>query len=310
MPLQKRRVLLPEISAILLFVVVCLIATYITESLVGTGYQGSSSTQESFEYFIVYIVATAAVTLVILFLARKNRGGFIRTIFLGVSVYVIFFVSLLISDIVYAFQYYLVTLYNLPVQEVGTSMLLNFYLLWIGTPAVLGYVLFTENNWVATNITGIMLAIGIGAIWSLYLGVWFALALLVILAVYDYVSVFKTKHMVTLARVAMDEKIPMLFAFPGKRGFDLNQVSMDDREGLDAILLGFGDIAIPSVMVVSSAIYGMSRSILYLLLPMLGGIVGLVLLLFFVKQRPAPGLPTINSGVIAGFLLAFAITVL
>lgn len=307
---KGRKIPVPELSAILLFVVVCLVATYITEWLMETGTAGSSSTQQSFGYFIVYIVATAAVTLAILFLARKNKGNYVRTIFLGVSIYVIFFVLMIISDLVYALQYYFVTIYYLPVPQLGNSMLLNFYLLWIGFTAILGYVLFTENNWVATNITGIILTIGIGAIWSLYLHVWFALALLVILAFYDYISVYKTKHMVTLARVAMDEKIPMLFAFPGKKGFDLDQVSIDEREGLDAVLLGFGDIALPSVMVVSSAIYGISRSFLYFLLPMLGGIVGLVTLFFFVKQRPAPGLPTINSGVIAGFLLALAITAL
>lgn len=307
---KERRPLVPELSAILLFALVSLSATYVAEMLIGSGYQGSSSTQESLFYFIIYIAATAGVTLGILFLAKKNKGNYIRTIFLAVTVYVVFFVMLILADIAYEYLYYLAYGGYVLYQQIGQMIDLDFYVLWIGATIVISIELFTENNWIVTNVTGVMLAIGIGAIWSYYLGPWFALALLVILSVYDYVSVFKTKHMVTLATVALRERVPMLFAFPGKRGFDLDQVSMDNRDGLDAILLGFGDIAIPSVMVVSSAIYGLQRSSLFLLLPLLGGIAGLIALLFFVKQRPAPGLPTINSGVIAGFLLALALTTL
>ncbi len=305
---EKRRLPIAELSAILLFPAVCLAAIYITQVLIGSGYQGSTSTEESLWYFVFYIAAMAGITLLILFLARKNRGNYVRVFLLAVTIYVIFFISMLISQILYSLQYYIIMLHYVPAPQLANAMQLNFYMLWLGSTAILGYELFTENNWVVVNLTGIILTMGIGAIWSLVLGVWFALALLVILGVYDYISVFKTKHMVTLAKVAVDEKIPMLFAFPGGRGFDLNKVSMDDRKEQDAILLGFGDIAIPAVMVVSSAIYGLSKSFLYLLLPLLGGIAGMIALFFFMKQRPAPGLPTMNTGVIAGFLLALLLT--
>ena len=42
-------------------------------------------------------------------------------------------------------------------------------------------------------------------------------------------------------------------------------------------------------------------------LPLLGAVVGMIILFFFVSSRPAPGLPLINSGAIGGFLIAFAI---
>ena len=90
--------------------------------------------------------------------------------------------------------------------------------------------------------------------------------------------------------------------------FDMDSISIEHREGNKALLLGFGDIAIPTVLVVSSSVYGIQRSLLFFILPLLGGIAGMTYLMFFMKRRPAPGLPAINSGVIAGFALALLLT--
>ena len=299
----------PELWTIIIFVVASILATLFTYALTDSGYQGSTSTTESASYFIIYILATLGITGIILFLARKNKGRYVRTIFLVVMIYVIFFVSLVISDVVVTalFNYQYLSLY-LPFPDEYLTLELLSYLIWLVPPAAFGYLLFSKPNWVVVNITGLILSIGIASIWSLVLGIWFALALLVLMAVYDYISVFKTKHMVTLANVAISEKIPMLFVIPESNDFDMDSISIEHREGNKALLLGFGDIAIPTVLVVSSSVYGIQRSLLFFILPLLGGIAGMTYLMFFMKRRPAPGLPAINSGVIAGFALALLLT--
>ena len=66
-----------------------------------------------------------------------------------------------------------------------------------------------------------------------------------------------------------------------------------------------GDIVFPCIMVASSALYGEKNLIPFLLLPLAGAIAGIMVLLFTKVSKPAPGLPFINSGAIAGFLVAF-----
>lgn len=308
-----KRKLSPEAWTIIIYVIASVLAVLFTEGLTSSGYQGSSSTSESFGYFIVYIVATILITLLILFLARRNKGRSIRYVFLFVMVYVVFFVALVVSDYVYAYlQYYFLYILYTPFPQLPNMFTVDFYLIWLVPPAFIGYELFTKPNWIVVNITGLIMAIGIASIWSLFLGVWFALALLVILAVYDYISVFKTKHMITLAKVALDESIPMLFVVPESSDFDMSSLSIENRGDNKAVLLGFGDVAIPTVLVVSSTVYGIGRhfSLAFFFLPFVGGIVGMIYLMFFMKRRPAPGLPAINGGVIAGFAVALLLAML
>lgn len=298
---------------IIIFIMASILAVLFTEALTSSGYHGSSSTSESFGYFIVYIVATVFITLLILFLARRKKGKSIKYVFLFVMIYVVFFVALVAADYAYAYlQYFFLYIYYTPFPQLPNMLTVDFYLVWLVPPVIIGYELFTKPNWIVVNVTGLIMAIGIASIWSLFLGVWFALALLVILAVYDYISVFKTKHMITLANVALDESIPMLFVVPESSDFDMSSLSIENREGNRAVLLGFGDIAIPTVLVVSSTVYGMGRSFAsaFFFFPFFGGIIGMIYLMFFMKRRPAPGLPAINGGVIAGFALAFLLAVL
>jgi len=49
---------------------------------------------------------------------------------------------------------------------------------------------------------------------GLLLGLWAAAVFLAAFAIYDYISVYKTKHMIGLAKIAIDRDLPMLFVFP------------------------------------------------------------------------------------------------
>ncbi|MEM0127790.1 MAG: presenilin family intramembrane aspartyl protease, partial [Thermoplasmatales archaeon] len=105
----------------------------------------------------------------------------------------------------------------------------------------------------------------------------------------------------------------MLFIFPSEPTSGQVKIELTD-EGVkehSAMALGFGDIAFPGIMVVASWVYGrgVGFSIPFLILPLLGGIVGMLYLMFGNVKKPAPGLPFLNTGVIAGSLLAYLIFV-
>ncbi|MFB6086276.1 MAG: presenilin family intramembrane aspartyl protease PSH [Halodesulfurarchaeum sp.] len=76
----------------------------------------------------------------------------------------------------------------------------------------------------------------------------------------------------------------------------------------DAFFIGLGDVVIPTILVVSAATFLEMPTVLGLeyasLGAMAGTVVGLLTLLYFVtKGRPHAGLPLLNGGAIAGYLL-------
>lgn len=236
----------------------------------------------------VYLIFAIAVSFFIIYLARKKRMKIMKGIFLFLIIYVVFYVFLIVGAVI-------------------ANTYLEYYIIIIAAPLIYAYFLIFRNNWIVTNLAGFFLASGISAIWGVLIGIWAAVAFLIVFAIYDYISVYKTKHMVSLAEIAMKESLPMLFVMPTQKGVDMTQVNVDQGENRKALMLGFGDVALPSIMVVSSAMYGAGNMIWFILFPLVGGIIGMSILFSSLVKKPAPGLPLINSGVVGGFLLAYLI---
>jgi presenilin-like A22 family membrane protease len=134
-----------------------------------------------------------------------------------------------------------------------------------------------------------------------------AIILLVILAVYDAISVYKTKHMVSLAEGVMDLKLPILFVIPKRLDYSFREENFnnDDKER-DAFFMGLGDAVMPTILVVSANVFIEHSGIISY--PALGGVIGTVigffaLSVFIMKGKPQAGLPFLNSGVILGYFV-------
>lgn len=237
-------------------------------------------------YVFVYIIAAFLFSFVIIYLGRKRKLRIFKVIYSIVVAYVIFYVFLILLSIF---------LYNVyAIFTVSIAVAIVFF-----------YMMLFRNEWYVTDLAGFFLSVGISSIWGITFGVWAAVAFLVAFEIYDYIAVYKTRHMISLARYAVDSDLPMLFVLPENSGFTMRGLSFDNRGSGNVLMIGFGDIALPSIMVVSSAIYGISHILFFTALPLAGGLIGMAVLYFWNRDRPAPGLPYINTGTIAGFLIAF-----
>ncbi len=114
-----------------------------------------------------------------------------------------------------------------------------------------------------------------------------ALALALLLAGYDYLAVFKTKHMVELAK-QLDSR-GAAFSILVKRG-------------KDSIELGTGDFVIPAMLSVSF----LKVSAYYALASLIGSAIGLGVMLYFLQKKKTywPALPPVVGGCL--ILLAIA----
>jgi presenilin-like A22 family membrane protease len=156
------------------------------------------------------------------------------------------------------------------------------------------------------NLAIIFSIAGAGALIGASLGIAPVLIFIVILSIYDFISVFVTKHMVYMAKAIIETQsaftvsVPYKFKKPVMFKFDGKKI----KKGSHVFQLGGGDILIPLMFAVS--VLG-RYTILHSISVLIGSMVTLGLLLYFVTKRPGkalPALPVISSGMLVGFLFS------
>jgi presenilin-like A22 family membrane protease len=177
-------------------------------------------------------------------------------------------------------------------------------------------LLYKYPEWYVIDGLGILIGAGVAAIFGASLDVWPVIILLVLLAVYDAISVYKTKHMITLAEGVIDLKTPILFVVPKRRDYSFIKEGigkLSDGGERAAFIIGMGDMIMPSILVVSANVFLKGWRLAGMInLPALGAIIGsmvglVVLLNFVMSGKPQAGLPPLNGGTILGFLAGLAV---
>ncbi|ADC64463.1 Protein of unknown function DUF1119 [Ferroglobus placidus DSM 10642] len=214
-------------------------------------FENPSDVSNSFYYFLLILAFTA----LIIFLIKLSKL-FVKLIF-----YLLIFL----------------TIYFVLTPFIGFFALIP--------SLVLTLILAVKKNPIFVNFVALFVSAGVIAIFGISLEPLPAIILLAILAIYDYVSVYKTGHMVKLAESLSEMELPLLFIVPGK-----------ERNSY----MGVGDVVIPNVLFISSAYYS---SLIQAIFTLAFSSAALILLLKKV-DKPTPGLPYLNSAAILGFLIS------
>ncbi|GAA0656662.1 presenilin family intramembrane aspartyl protease PSH [Salarchaeum japonicum] len=185
-----------------------------------------------------------------------------------------------------------------------------------GAAALVVLGLLVHPEWYVIDAAGVVMGMGAAALFGVSFGVFPALLLLVGLAVYDAISVYRTKHMLTLAEGVMNLNVPILFVVPTRLGYSFRDDTASEAAGdddgedgeRDALFIGLGDAVMPTILVASAAFFLDADAILGVPIPALtaaaGTLVGLVVLLREVLEGEAhAGLPLLNGGAILGYLV-------
>ncbi|MGB7789093.1 presenilin family intramembrane aspartyl protease PSH [Methanoregula sp.] len=177
-------------------------------------------------------------------------------------------------------------------------------------------ILYKYPEWYIIDGLGVLMGAGVAAIFGASLDVLPVVILLALLAVYDAISVYKTKHMITLAEGVIDQKTPILFVIPKRRDYSFIKEGIGkiaDGGERSAFIIGMGDMIMPAILVVSANVFLKGWRLAGMVnLPALGAIIGslagLVVLLHFVMSgKPQAGLPPLCGGTILGFLAGWAL---
>lgn len=193
------------------------------------------------------------------------------------------------------------------------SMFLSPVMNSVLTPVLsisLTVILYKFPEWYVIDLVGVLIGAGAASIFGISLAIIPALLLLILLAVYDYIAVYRTKHMIALAEGVMELRLPILLVVPKRWSYSFINETFD-KEEREAFFMGLGDAVMPTILVVSAITF--SSAVNYTIpvigainLPAIGAIIGTfagfsVLMGFVMKGNPQAGLPFLNGGVILGY---------
>jgi len=259
-----------------------------------TAFQDPASLENPFIFILILLVFTGFLLLLIKFNLRKVMAAII-----GISIFFTF--GYIFAAIVPA--------------VLGTSDLAAIVILLLSVLAIV--LLYKYPEWYVIDTLGILIAAGVASIFGVSLDILPVIILLILLAVYDAISVYKTKHMITLAEGVIDLKTPILFVIPKRRDYSFIRDGIGKLEEgggeRAAFIIGMGDLIMPSILVVSANVFMKGWRLFGVInLPALGAILGslagLVILLSYVASgKPQAGLPPLNGCTILGFLVGWGL---
>ena len=168
----------------------------------------------------------------------------------------------------------------------------------VGLSIGVAVALLVYPEWYVVDAAGVVMGIGAGALFGISFGLLPAILLLSVLAVYDAISVYGTRHMLSLAEGVMELRIPVILVVPLSLSYSLladdfsgaNEVHEDegsaavadgdgaavdggggpaadgtpddaDEPTRDAFFIGLGDAVMPTVMVASGAFFSPAASL-------------------------------------------------
>jgi presenilin-like A22 family membrane protease len=258
-------------------------------------FEDPDSTANSLYYIVVILI----FTFFLLIALKKNMQWVIQLVILLAVTSTIYYVFIAVMSIV-----------------TDSSTVINAVSLSLAI--VLTVLLYKFPEWYVINTIGLIIGAGASAIFGISLSIIPVLVLLSLLAIYDAISVYKTKHMIDLAEGVMDLRLPILFIIPKKLNYSFikDTFKKEDGEEREAFFMGLGDAVMPTILVVSANIFLAKYSPLQFLgisYPSIGAMIGTMigysaLMVFVMKGKPQAGLPFLNTGVILGYAAGVVIS--
>jgi presenilin-like A22 family membrane protease len=290
-PEQKRKhELLPMVFMGCFFIIINGLALLLSFIFTDAGMKVFEEANNPINLVWVFL-AILGVTVVILLIAKFWKKQVIQIIIL----FAVWYTSL----------YIFLPLFSLPFSDWVIPVVLSIL---CATGLIVLLVKYPE--WYVIDLCGIIIGAGAVALFGISLSILLVLILLIGLAIYDAISVYKTKHMIDLADTVMDLKLPVLLVVPKIRHYSLLKETKRLKEKLqsgeerEAFFMGLGDVVMPGILV-ATVYTTIPNGLPIALSTLVGTLVGFAALMtFVVKGKPQAGLPLLCSGAILGYLIS------
>lgn len=224
--------------------------------------------------------------------------------FLGYFFVLTFFVYITLKRFSWSGRFIKVLFYLALIQGVFfvTSIYFNDLLFSILSLLIIFAAYLFIHNIFIHNLVLIVALSGISLILSSKMSFQTAMIISVILAIYDWIAVNKTKHMVTMFKNMVNKNVFFALIIPYRivdYKHSIRLVEINQRY----VFLGTGDIVVPLMIFIPSLLVDLSLAWNVFFGSFLGLIVLYIQFLLRDERKALPGLPPIVTGALIGYLL-------
>jgi len=187
----------------------------------------------------------------------------------------------------------------------GALLLLQFWIPLQWGLLILLALLITWAFYQYVLIHDLLVILGIAGAGS-WLGLSFTpqlvILLLLIFSVYDFIAVYKTKHMVKMAKAMVEANSIVGLIIPAQVK-DFTEKISEVQPGGKFLVVGGGDVVFPLILCVSFVPESMTKALIMIGFSLLG--LGFSFWVFVTQKikKPIPALPPITLGAIIGYLV-------
>ncbi len=132
------------------------------------------------------------------------------------------------------------------------------------------------------------------------------IALLFVFSAYDFIAVYKTKHMVAMAKDMIDKKVVLGFIIPKEIKYFKDKLAKVKMQG-DFMILGGGDVVFPALLAVSVVPLSFWKAVIIVLFSLAGSFFTYWLFSRQDKKEPIPALPPIAFFTLIGYFITLFI---
>ena len=215
---------------------------------------------------------------ILIFVSYKKAGKFKELVYKGLFIITVFWGGM--------------TVLNLFLTVFGAILIMGvLIMLWLKYPSV-----WVHDILIILGLAGAASFFGLGFVPSV------AVALLLIFSVYDFIAVYKTKHMVLMAKDMIEKKVILGFIIPKEFKYFKDGLK-EVKAGGNFMILGGGDVVFPSLLAVSVIPSGFFKALIIVLFSLIGSFFSYWLFSRQDKKEPIPALPPIALFAIMGYLI-------
>ncbi len=162
------------------------------------------------------------------------------------------------------------------------------------------YLWLKKRTVFLNNLCFILGVAGIGGTLALHFKPKVIIFLLIILSIYDFIAVYKTKHMVKMAVQMIKSKVILGLIVPPKISdfkIDLRNTNLPGK----FLILGGGDVAFPLILCSSLALENVVFAVILSFFALIGVLTNFYILEKQKTKKPIPALPLISFFSILGY---------
>jgi presenilin-like A22 family membrane protease len=294
-----------------------------TQVFTGTTYEQVTSVQTISSsvnalFYIAYIVIFSVVLILIF---KIYKGDKLFLLLEGAVVFVASFIVFMVAISALTGTAYM-TIY-------GSGSL---YILVAAAGLALMLVIAKYKRPGLRNLTAMIASVGVGLVLGLSFSFLAGVIFMIILAAYDFIAVFITKHMIALGNMAIEKNLSFLVMVNEVEAFPVSMLSAAQRKeyessksdikkqnsgmfgklvGDDMVpfsartALGTGDLAMPLMLAIAA--YKVNLNFILSLTIIVGGLFGLVITMLILRRykRALPAIPPILFGIAVSMLVYF-----